>query len=218
MFLFSDGVTEARDRNGEVFGHDRLARCLQSNSGLEPRGLVEAVRKAALDFSGSTLLKDDLTCVAIRVVERELPLAQSAVELRSDLGDLARARRFVREVCAGLPGEPLAEESVGQLELAVTEVCSNIVKHAYHGRDDQWIRLEAEAHPDSVSVRLHHLGDPFDPVKVAPPVLDGSRDSGFGMYLIAKSVDDVRYSRDERGRNCVTLVKLRRQQTGTMRR
>jgi anti-sigma regulatory factor (Ser/Thr protein kinase) len=82
------------------------------------------------------------------------------------------------------------------------------MKHAYHGRADQRIELEADAFPDRVSIRLHHLGDSFDPASVPPPALDGSRESGFGIYLISKSVDDMRYSRDERGRNCVTLVKV----------
>ena len=42
------------------------------------------------------------------------------------------------------------------------------------------------------------------------PLLDGSRDSGFGAYIIAQSVDEVRYYRDERGRNCIALVKARK--------
>ena len=58
------------------------------------------------------------------------------------------------------------------------------------------------------SIRLHHLGDSFDPAAVSPPALDGSRESGFGIYLITNSVDEVRYSRDERGRNCIALVKV----------
>jgi len=209
LLLFSDGVTEARDRQGEIFGYDRLAQCVRASSGREPRELVEAVREAALGFAGSRVPRDDLTCVAIRVVEGELPLARWAIELRSDLRDLARARRFVRDVCAGLPGAPLDDAAVGKLELAVTEACSNIVKYAYHGRDDQWIRVEVEAYPDTVSLCLRYLGEPFDPSKVPQPALDGSRDSGFGMYLITKSVDDVRYFRDERGWNCVALVHRR---------
>ena len=64
--------------------------------------------------------------------------------------------------------------------------------------------------PTSVSIRLHHLGDPFDPSTVPPPALDGSQESGFGIYLITQSVDEVRYYRDERGRNCIALVKVRR--------
>jgi anti-sigma regulatory factor (Ser/Thr protein kinase) len=82
------------------------------------------------------------------------------------------------------------------------------MKHAYRGRADQRIQLEADASPDRVSIRLHHLGDPFDPAAVSPPALDGSRESGFGVYLITHSVDEVRYSRDERGRNCLELVKI----------
>lgn len=209
LVLFSDGVTEARDHQGELFGPDRLVACVQENSGLSPSDLVEAIRRAAFDFTGSSVLRDDLTCVAIRVVEREMPLARSAFELRSDLRELALARRFVREICASGQGTPLDERAIGDVELAVTEACSNIVKHAYHGRDDQWIRLEAEAYPDALSLRLYYVGEPFDPSQAPPPALDGSRDSGFGVYLITKSVDDVRYSRDERGRNCVSFVKRR---------
>jgi anti-sigma regulatory factor (Ser/Thr protein kinase) len=82
------------------------------------------------------------------------------------------------------------------------------MKHAYHGRADQRIELEADALPDCVTIRLHHLGDSFDPATVRPPALDGSRESGFGIYLITRSVDDVRYSRDQRGRNCVALIKM----------
>jgi anti-sigma regulatory factor (Ser/Thr protein kinase) len=99
---------------------------------------------------------------------------------------------------------------VAELELAVNEAASNVMKHAYHGRTDQRIHLEAEAFPDRVAVQLHHLGDPFDPSVVPPPSFDGSRESGFGVYLITRSVDDVRYYRDERGGNCIALIKMRK--------
>ena len=81
------------------------------------------------------------------------------------------------------------------------------MKHAYHGRADQRIQLDAEVLSGRLSVRLHHLCDPFESAAVAPPALDGSRESGFGIYLITSSVNDVRCSRDERRRNCITLVK-----------
>ena len=44
---------------------------------------------------------------------------------------------------------------------------------------------------------------------VKVPSFDGSEDGGFGVYIIRQSVDDVRYDRDERGRNCITLTKMR---------
>jgi anti-sigma regulatory factor (Ser/Thr protein kinase) len=146
--------------------------------------------------------------VAVKVSEVRQPLARSEAEIRSDLKDLSRARVFVREFCRMVPSGLLDEDDVADLELAVNEAASNIMKHAYHGRRDQRIQLEAEATPDRVSIRLYHLGDSFDPTIVSPPAMDGSRESGFGIYLITRSVDDVRYSRDGRGRNCIVLVKM----------
>ena len=209
LLLFSDGVTEARSPSGERFGVQRLEDYVQANGGLDPGRLVEGLRKAVFAFSGAEHVSDDLTSVAIGVEERLLPCVRSQIEMDSDLKTLGRARDFVREFCRGVPGPPLQEERAAFLELAVNEAASNIMKHAYHGRTDQRIHLDAEAYPDRIAVRLRHFGDPFDPSSVAPPPLDGSRESGFGAYIIGRCVDEVRYYRDERGRNCVALTVLR---------
>jgi anti-sigma B factor antagonist len=44
---------------------------------------------------------------------------------------------------------------------------------------------------------------------VAPPAFDGSRQGGFGVYLIKQTVDEVHYFCDARGRCGVRLVKKR---------
>jgi PAS domain S-box-containing protein len=206
LLLYSDGVTETRNPDGELFGEDRLVQCVQANSRLEPEELVEAIRQAAFAFSGLEQPTDDLTCLAVKVAEMELPVAHHELEIRADFKELAGARAFVRTVC-NHDALSFDEDSTGQLELAVTEACTNIIRHAYHGRADQCIQIEADIFADKISVRFRHLGDSFDPSKVPPPRLDGSQDSGFGLYLIAQSVDEARYYRDERGRNCIALVK-----------
>lgn len=210
LLFFSDGVTEARNPAAELFGVDRLTECIRSNNELEPEPLVEAIRKAVFAFCESDRLTDDFTCLAIKVVEKQIPLAHAEIELRGNLDELSRAREFVRTFCRNLPGAPLDEESVAGLQLAVNEAACNILKHAHKGQADLPIHLEADAFDGQISLRLHHFGDPFDPSTVSPPVLDGSRESGFGVYLISRSVDEVRYYRDERGRNCIVLVKVRK--------
>jgi sigma-B regulation protein RsbU (phosphoserine phosphatase) len=209
LFLFySDGITEMRNRDGELFGADRLSECVRINRELEPEALVDAIRKAAIAFAQSDRLNDDLTCVALKVGQAQRPLTSAELEIGSDLKDLRHARAFVRDFCRRVPEGVLDQADVAELELAVNEAASNIMKHAYHGRADQRIHLDADAFAGRVSIRLHHLGDSFDPTAVSPPALDGSRESGFGIYLITKSVDEVRYSRDERGRNCIALIKV----------
>ncbi len=210
LLSFSDGITEARNPAGALFGAERLEECVAANAELPPAALVEAIRNAVVAFSESNRFTDDLTAVAVRVEERQLPVAQAEIEIASDLKNLCQAREFVRGFCRNLPDTPVDEESAGALELAVNEAASNIMKHAYHGRSDQRIHIEAEAFPSHLSIRLHHFGDAFNPSTVPPPPLDGSRESGFGAYIISSSVDEVRYYRDERGRNCVALTKFRK--------
>jgi PAS domain S-box-containing protein len=209
FFFYSDGITEARNEAGDLYGIERLVEKIKANRLLEPEAFIEAIRCSVVDFSGSDRLIDDLTSVAVRVESRETAVARAEVEIRSDLRYLCQAREFVNSFCRSLPGPPLNQESINALELAVNEAACNIMKHAYHGRSDRWIYMEGEAFPSRVLVRLYHLGDPFDPTGLAPPALDGSRESGFGTYIISKSTDDVRYYRDERGMNCISLAKLR---------
>jgi PAS domain S-box-containing protein len=209
FFFYSDGITEARNAAGELFGTERLMEQIRANSQLDPPAFIEAIRATVFAFSGSERLSDDLTSVVVRVEDREAPVARSEIEISSDLKYLCEARDFVISFCRSLPGPPPSEESISSLELAVNEAACNIMKHAYHGRRDRWIYMEAEAFPSRVVIRLYHLGDPFDSTGLAPPVLDGSRESGFGAFIISKSTDDVRYYRDERGMNCIGLVKRR---------
>jgi anti-sigma regulatory factor (Ser/Thr protein kinase) len=145
----------------------------------------------------------------VKIVDAERPLARAELDIQSDLADLRRARAFVRDLCGLAPGTVLGDQEVDSLELAVNEAASNIMTHAYHGRRDQWIQLDGEAYRDHVAIRLHHLGDPFEPGTAPPPALDGSRESGFGVYLMTKSVSEVRYSRDDRGKHCIALVQNR---------
>jgi sigma-B regulation protein RsbU (phosphoserine phosphatase) len=209
VFLFySDGLTEARNAEGELFGLERLSECVRQHGHLEPRDLIEQIRLEAVAFSQSERFGDDLTCVAVRIEERRLPLVRAEIEISSHLEELARARAFVREVCTSL-ADPPAEEIVDALELATTEAASNVMRHAYGGRTDRKIQLEAEAFEDRIVVRVHHLGQSFDPAAVRPPVFDGTQEGGFGMYIISESMDEVRYHRDERGRHCISMMKKR---------
>jgi sigma-B regulation protein RsbU (phosphoserine phosphatase) len=218
LLLYSDGITEARNPAGELFGAGRLIAHLETNATLEPALLADSIRTAVSAFAGASSLSDDLTSVAIRIGPQPVAEAREEVDISSDLRELRKLRHFVREFCGKLHDPVPDEDLVNALELAVNEASSNIMRHAYHGRTDQWIHLEVEAHPDAIAVTFRHLGAGFDPAPSDPAVPDGRRESGFGTYIIFKSVDQVRYYRDERGRNCISLVKNRRNSHRTERK
>jgi PAS domain S-box-containing protein len=210
LLLFSDGITDARDDAGQNFGLERLLALVKGRGALDPGALLGAIGEAVRRFSSRARPSDDQTSVALHVETTLLPLLHTELELRSDLAELGRAREFVRTFCVSVPGQPLDADAIAALELATNEAASNIMKHAYAGDRDQLIRIEGDAFADRVAVRLRHLGSPFSPDTVPAPDFNGSRESGFGAYIIASSVDEVKYYRDASGRNCVALFKKRR--------
>jgi len=211
VVFYSDGVTEARNTAGAFFGVDRLIEIIHAQHHLEPKYLIDTICRGVSAFTETETWTDDLTCVVVRLTETvsACPLVQAQCEVTSAATELARLRAFVHTFCQELPVRLLDEEGVSQLELAVTEAASNIMRHAYHGRTDQRIQVTADAFADHVCLQLWHHGTAFDPATVQAPVFDGSRDGGFGVYIIAHCVDEVRYVRDERGENGICLVKKR---------
>lgn len=66
LFLYTDGVTEATDAGGELFGTDRLLDVARRSAGRSPEELTRAVIEAIEAFSAGAVQADDITCLAIR--------------------------------------------------------------------------------------------------------------------------------------------------------
>ena len=68
LVAYSDGVTEARNPDGEEFGEERLLACVRANRVLAPADLIKCVHDAVYRFSAGTPQGDDLTLLALRFV------------------------------------------------------------------------------------------------------------------------------------------------------
>ena len=66
LLLFSDGVTEARNPAGELFGTERLRTVLAAHEQADAAALVTGVREAVAEFAGAGPPADDLTLFALR--------------------------------------------------------------------------------------------------------------------------------------------------------
>ena len=210
FFFYSDGVTEAQNPAGEMFGQDRLCECVRANNHLDAEEMIMSVQRTIAAFSKSETFDDDLTCVAVRIANRkskDTPLTEENMEISSDLKNLAPAREFVRRFCLEARIPSMSEDRIAEFELAMTEALTNICRHSYHGREDEMIEIRAVVAGDSVSIELLHGGDTFDPARVETPAFDGSREGGFGIFIIQKTMDEVAYSEVESGRHSIRLTK-----------
>ena len=66
MFLYTDGLTDAVDRNGRMFGSQKLFDVLASMKDLPSQQIVDRLWQAILDFSAGAPVADDMTCLLLR--------------------------------------------------------------------------------------------------------------------------------------------------------
>ena len=70
VFFYSDGVSEAMNREGEEFGLERMAEVLSRVPTDDPRAVNDAVFEAVRAFAGDTPQSDDITCLTLCRRER----------------------------------------------------------------------------------------------------------------------------------------------------
>jgi ketosteroid isomerase-like protein len=66
IVVFSDGITEALDREGTEFGDERLLSCILANQYLAPADLLKCVIDSVRAFCGDVSQSDDLTLLVLR--------------------------------------------------------------------------------------------------------------------------------------------------------
>lgn len=66
LFLYTDGVTEATNREREQFSETRLLACLEQACGKTPAKVIWDVLRAVEDFAGGTSQGDDITLLALQ--------------------------------------------------------------------------------------------------------------------------------------------------------
>jgi anti-sigma regulatory factor (Ser/Thr protein kinase) len=201
--LYSDGLTEAKDAGGAMFGQDALARTVEENGALGAQDLAHALRDAVTAFAGPDGIDDDLTCVVVRARSGGAARERLLLTLPAVAGQLERIRAFVDDACAGTEFPP---EAVDGFRLALTEATSNVVRHAYAGMPPGDVQIEAEVGPRSLVFRLRDTGRAFDPNAVPPPDFEGMRSGGFGVFIIQQVFERIEYTRGDDGVNCLTLA------------
>ena len=77
LVLYSDGIVEAANARGEEFGEHRLIASIESDAHAEPGEIRDRILRAVREFTGSELLADDQTLLAIRYTGAAVPVLET---------------------------------------------------------------------------------------------------------------------------------------------
>jgi serine/threonine-protein kinase RsbW len=125
--------------------------------------------------------------------------------------NLADIARFIAGATAHLG---LDERETFDVQVAVDEACTNIMRYAYGPDGEGPIELCCELQDDACVITIHDWGRAFDPSAVPEPdvtsPLHKRKLGGLGLYFMRKLMDEVRFEFDAEKGNYLTMVRRRR--------
>ena len=94
---------------------------------------------------------------------------------------------------------PLSDETLGDLKLALTEACSNSVRHAYRDGRDGLVEIRYELHADRLVVEVADDGEGFDPDAARRRRGEDLAEGGLGIAIIRALADELELGDREAG-------------------
>jgi len=204
LILYTDGITEAMNGQGELYGEARWMDFVRENTVDEQ--FTKDLRKSIVDFRGDAEQSDDisLACLVYTKKKTDITAEQSFVATSQDF---LRFREFVM----GFAGKYTEDrKTLNDIELSLGEIFSNI---QFYGTSDQGTEAEVTAKLTYVggllSMEISDTGIAFDPLQQRKPSLEENRKKGilggFGIYMVRQLMDDLSY--EYNGKNTLTLKK-----------
>ena len=109
---------------------------------------------------------------------------------------------------ARLRPEPLRQEVLGDLKLALTEACTNSVRHAYAGGEGM-VEILYELHDDKLVVEVVDEGEGFEPPTEPSSTLADEElsEGGLGIAIIEALADEFEIRERPQGGSFLRFVK-----------
>jgi anti-sigma regulatory factor (Ser/Thr protein kinase) len=227
VLLSSDGVVEAHDPGGAMYGFPRLKAALEGeDSGSE---LIDRILDGLHGFVGRGWeQEDDITLVTLArsagagVVPGPHPATEASEadggSTRSLLdielpGTTGTEREAMDRVAAAVAGLAMPPERLERLKTAVSEATMNAVEYGSANRADIPVRVVVEQLGPDLRVHItdRALSGPIPDAE--EPDLDAKlaglqKPRGWGLFLIRNMVDDVATRADDQGQTVTLTLRI----------
>lgn len=204
LFLFTDGVTEAENKNRELFGieatFDSIKKIYDSHGDLNACEKVAMMQADLHRHTGNCPQSDDITMLLVEY-------KGTTITLENKIEQLPLLSEFVRNMC-GQHGVPA--EIIDDLDVAMDEIGANISMYAFPENETHSYYVSFHNEAGELVFTFEDDGVPFDPTQPVDGHLDLPPEErplgGLGIMMVKELMDKVEYERRD-NKNIVCIVK-----------
>lgn len=196
LFLYTDGVNEAKNSEGAFYTTKRLekklADCISEHNAMT----LDVILRDLRSFTKDAEQNDDITILTMHT--KQSP-DETILRLTSNIEQLSKVKETIFELAVSV-------DMRRTIYLAAEEIFVNICSYAYDTPGDVIIRLYQE--PKTIMLTFIDGGKPFDPTKGVIDIDDYDHDNtigGLGRYLAFSIAETYHYEYTD-GKNILQLT------------
>jgi sigma-B regulation protein RsbU (phosphoserine phosphatase) len=209
LLMYTDGVTEARNREKDFFTDKRLADLLSSREYESVDETVQMMVSEVKLFENGAEPFDDVTVLALRFdgLAEAADIRVLEMSLKNQLSEL---KPFKEAFGTFGNNNNFSKTLSREMGVVFDELLGNIINYAYTDEKEHTIGVKAEFSGNRLTVTIEDDGMPFNPLERETPdtdlPLEERQLGGLGIHLVRNLMDKVTYRR-RIDRNRLTLIK-----------
>ena len=204
--LYTDGITEANNIKGELFGEERLLKVFNRQDYTCTVELHHSIKDEIFSFVKDAPQSDDITFVTMKFQESHYTFEEKGFNAKKD--NIPEMLDFISEF-----GEQhkFPEAFKNQLLIVGDELFSNIVKHGYKNEGGEInVRLLFDDDKNEFVLTIIDKAQAFNQLKVNNPKVGSNAKKqtigGLGLIIVKKIMTEYAYDRIN-GKNILVLKK-----------
>ena len=208
VFLYTDGVPEATNKDNALYGENRLLNFMNDNLAMAATELLSALKKDIDKFVGEAPQFDDITMLSFDYKPKQGDEEMAQKTFPANTKALLDVLAFVEE---RLEKYECSMKIQTAICVAIEEVFVNVAHYAYgEGEGDVTFTVDFDKETRNVTFQMKDKGVAFDPLNNPDPDITLSAEEreigGLGIFITKKTMDQVDYAY-ENGENILTMTK-----------
>lgn len=202
LILYTDGITEALNKEKKLYGEERFISLLNDFKG-EPNTLLQTIKEDVDKFSSSCPQTDDITLLSLKFIKK-----QKNIISKEFLANVNNVKEVLDYTSESLDALKVKKEEQAKIKIIVEEIYLNIANYAYkYHTGKAYIGFKKK--DKLIQITFKDQGSPFNPLTYAHPnIQEGVEErevGGLGIHMVITMSDDIKYRYD--GSNILTVFK-----------
>ena len=211
IFIYTDGITEARNKENHLFSDDRLVEYLNKSFHFNPEVLLNGIIAEEKKHEDGAEQADDIIILHVNFMEQT---EDSIVDylFRNLQNNLESIQIFSIEFEEFAKKHSVEQEAIQQIKIVFDELLSNVVKYAYDNDENHEIEVKVRFYEEKLTVTIMDDGRPYNPFESDETdttlELQEREIGGLGIHLVKFLVDDYHYEyKDQIKKNSTHFTK-----------